>query len=124
MNLGQYLSAGTPLVAGLAGPPDVHDLDGQLVSRAERLVRHCGPFEQAGEVRVAARSDHELGGAGLAGGPDQAGIRVAGPDYAQRPTSSPSSRRSSFSRARSGWSRLSIAVTCTPLSLAPESPAR
>jgi hypothetical protein len=36
-------------------------------------------------VRAAARPDHELAGTGPAGGPDQAGSRVAGPDHTQRP---------------------------------------
>ena len=37
------MSRTVPLVAGLVRPPDIHDLDGQVASRAEHLVRHCGP---------------------------------------------------------------------------------
>lgn len=42
--------SGAPLVAGLIGPPDVHDLDGQVTSRAERLVRHRRPVHQTRPV--------------------------------------------------------------------------
>ncbi len=40
------MSWAVPLVAGLVRPPDVHDLDGQVASRAEDLVRHRGGVQQ------------------------------------------------------------------------------
>jgi adenylate kinase family enzyme len=72
-----------PLVAGLVRAPDVHDLDGQVAGGAEHLIRDRGPGQQARPARAAARPDHELTGSRLAGGPDQPGSRVAGPDLAQ-----------------------------------------
>jgi hypothetical protein len=74
-----------PLVAGLVRPTHVHDLDGQVASRAENLVRHCRAIQQARPAGAAARSDHQLAGAGLACRPDQPGGNVAGPDLRQRP---------------------------------------
>src|SRR5271170_4644586 len=79
------MSWASPLVAGLVRLPDVHDLDGQVASRAEYLVRHRRSVQQTRPARATARPDHELTGSGLAGGPDQPGSRVAGPDLEQRP---------------------------------------
>src|ERR1700729_417653 len=83
------MSWASPLVAGLVRPPDVHDLDGQVASGAEHLVRERGPGQQARPARAAARPDHELAGSGLAGGPDQPGSRVVGPDLPQGPAQFP-----------------------------------
>ncbi|HEY6496613.1 MAG TPA: hypothetical protein VIZ43_25335 [Trebonia sp.] len=79
------MSAQAALVAGVAGAPEVHDLDRQLACGAKHLVRDGGPVEQAGEARAAARPDHQLAGTGLMRRPDQAGGRVTGPDQPQGP---------------------------------------
>jgi SAM-dependent methyltransferase len=75
----------TPIAAGLVRLSDVHDLDRKVAGRAEHLVRHGGPVQQARPVRPAARPEHELAGAGFAGGLDQSGSGVVGPDFTQGP---------------------------------------
>ena len=118
------MSLAAPLLAGLVRPPDIHDLDGQVASSAEHLVRYREPGQQTRPARASARPDHELAGPGLTGRPDQPGSRVVGPDLAQGPAQLAEQRRSFSSRAFGGRSRLSSARTCTPWSLASDSPAR
>ena len=72
-------------MAGCVRAPDVHDVDGQVAGRAEHLVCHRGPVQQARPARPALRPDHELASVGLACGLDQPGSNVAGPDLKERP---------------------------------------
>jgi hypothetical protein len=75
----------TPFAAGLVRPSDVHDLDGQVAGRAEHMVGHRGPVQQACQTPPVARPDHELAGARLAGRLEQSRGGVAGPDFKQGP---------------------------------------
>src|SRR5258708_17700749 len=68
-----------PLVAALLRPPHVHNLDGQVASRAEHPLPHRPPVQQTPPVRAAARPDHGLAGAGLASGLDQRPSSPPGP---------------------------------------------
>ncbi len=96
------VSGATLLAAGLARPPDVHDLDGEVPSRAKHLVRHGGPVQQAGPARAAGRPDHQLAGAGLVCGPDQSRSGVAGPDLGQSPVQV-AKQPTVLLQPRSGW---------------------
>ena len=51
---GVVMSRAVPFVAGLVRPPDVHDLDGEVTSLTEHLVRQCGPVEQTRPARAVA----------------------------------------------------------------------
>ena len=111
-------------MAGLVRPSNVHDLDGQVASRAEHLVGHRGPVQQARPVRPAIRRDYELASAGLACGPDQPGSNVAGPDLEQSPAQFAKQLAVLPEPRRRRLVKVAIARTCTPWSLASDSPAR